>query len=106
MKTPAKIRLGLAAYLAGLFVLSFFGFIPSGCTGKSITLYNPSTGQKLATYSNTTDSDIGGLELEYDPATNLFRIKVKSSSQSASDSNAAMWAAVEKLVDKIPVPIQ
>lgn len=105
MKTPTKVRLGLAAYLAALFVLSFFGFIPSGCTGKSIDLYSPTTGAKLATYHNTTDSEIGGLEATFDPATGAFTVKVKSSTQSASESNAAMWAAMSQLINKIPVPI-
>ena len=88
----------------GIFVLAYAAMLimVCGCTGKRIDLYSPTTGAKLATYHNTTDSEIGGLEATFDPATGAFTVKVKSSTQSASESNAAMWAAVTQLITKIP----
>lgn len=85
-------------------LLAFFAG-SGGCTGKSISLFNPSTGAKVATYSNTTDSEIGGLSAEFDAATGSFKVKVESSTQAASASNAAAFAAIEHAIDKIPVPV-
>lgn len=96
-------RLRRIAKLSALVVASLLGVL-AGCTGKSIELYHPESGKPIAKYNNTTDSDIGGLEARYNAATGDFDVRVKSSTQSASESNAAMWAAVEKLVSKIPVP--
>lgn len=91
--------------LAFLMGLAMLAMAPVGCTGKSIELYHPQSGKPIAKYHNTTDSEIGGLEAQYNAATGDFEVKVKSSTQSASESNAAMWAAIEKLVGKIPVPV-
>lgn len=100
---PVSPRLRRIAKLSALVLGSLLGVL-AGCTGKSIELYHPESGKPIAKYNNTTDSDIGGLEARYNAATGDFDVRVKSSTQSASESNAAMWAAVEKLVSKIPVP--
>jgi len=87
-------------WVAFLVMLTMLG----GCTGKSIKLYSPTSGKPLAEYNNTTDSEIGGLEAEYDPTTGAFKVKVKSSAQSASSSNEAAFAAIQSAIDKIPTP--
>jgi hypothetical protein len=104
MRTTTRQALSFTFATACIAIISLgVLMLLAGCTGKTIDLYSPTTGAKLATYRNTTDSEIGGLEATYDPATGAFTVKVKSSSQSASESNAAMWAAMSQLINKIPV---
>ncbi len=99
-----RLILATVAVLAWGVVLACFAGV-GGCTGKTITLYNPGTGAKVAAYSNTTDSEIGGLTAEFDAASGSFKVKVESSTQAASASNAAAFAAIEHAIDKIPVPV-
>lgn len=78
----------------------------TGCTGKTIKLFNPKTGAPIAEYHNTTDTEIGGLVAEFDEKTGSFKVKVESSTQAASASNAAMYAALSAAINKIPsVPL-
>jgi hypothetical protein len=76
MRTTTRQALSFTLATVCIAVLSLgVLMLLAGCTGKRIDLYSPTTGAKLATYHNTTDSEIGGLEATYDPESCTFTVK-------------------------------